>query len=41
MVYLNKGDIVYGGLPGQTSYYTSERTLLAARYAREALFESL
>ncbi|CAM4396465.1 MAG: hypothetical protein LEGION0398_MBIBDBAK_00196 [Legionellaceae bacterium] len=41
MINLNKGDIVYGGLPGQSYYYTSERTLLASGHARETLFKSL
>jgi len=41
MTTLRKGDVVYGGLPGQSAYYTSERTLLASRYTRESLFQSL
>ena len=41
MSHLNKGDIVYGGLPGQSSYYTSEKTLLASGQTRETLFKSL
>ena len=41
MTHLNKGDIVYGGLPGQSSYYTSERSLVSSGYNRNNLFSSL
>lgn len=38
---LKAGDQVLGGLPGQSSYYTTFRTLDAAESSREALFKSL
>lgn len=38
---LQKGDIVYGGLPGQSTYYTTEKTLIESGYSREKLFQSL
>ena len=41
MANLSKGDVVYGGLPGQSPYYTSERALLASGYNKDALFQSL
>jgi filamentous hemagglutinin len=38
---LNKGDQVIGGLPGQSSYYTTFDTLEASGSSRETLFQSL
>ena len=41
MINLCRGDVVYGGIPGQSVYYTSERTFLASGFNRDALFQSL
>jgi hypothetical protein len=41
MTTLRSGDRVYGGLPGQSSYYTSTATLEAADGSRSTLFQSL
>lgn len=41
MTTLNAGDRVFGGLPGQSSYYTSAATLEASGGSRATLFQSL
>ncbi len=41
MITLNKGDVVYGGLPGQSSYYTSFEVLIESGGNSEALGLSL
>ncbi|CAK9886706.1 MAG: 16S rRNA endonuclease CdiA [Candidatus Erwinia impunctatus] len=41
MVTLPAGSKVYGGIPGQSSYYTSLDTLLNAEFSRESIFKSL
>ncbi|WP_263062899.1 hemagglutinin repeat-containing protein [Dickeya dadantii] len=41
MVTLPAGSKVYGGIPGQSSYYTSWDTLLNAGFSRESIFKSL
>ena len=38
---LKQGDQVYGGIPGQSSYYTSRKTLDNSNLDREQLFQSL
>jgi hypothetical protein len=38
---LKPGDRVYGGIPGQSAYYTDAATLEASQGSREALFKSL
>jgi hypothetical protein len=38
---LKKGDRIFGGLPGQSAYYTDSVTVDAANGSREALFRSL
>ncbi|MFB1117958.1 VENN motif pre-toxin domain-containing protein [Dickeya dadantii] len=40
-VTLPAGSKVYGGIPGQSSYYTSWDTLLNAGFSRESIFKSL
>ncbi|WP_407274795.1 hemagglutinin repeat-containing protein [Dickeya ananatis] len=40
-VTLPAGSRVYGGIPGQSSYYTSWDTLLDAGFSRESIFKSL
>jgi len=37
---LKEGDIVYGGVPGQTEFYLSQSTLDAANGSKAALWES-
>ncbi|WJV51940.1 VENN motif pre-toxin domain-containing protein [Prodigiosinella aquatilis] len=39
MVTLPAGSRVYGGIPGQSSYYTSWDTLLDAGFSRESIFK--
>ncbi|MCJ8272043.1 MAG: hypothetical protein MJK04_21935 [Psychrosphaera sp.] len=39
--YLNVGDIVLGGIPGQSKYYTTMKTLDTAGNSRAKLFGSL
>ncbi|MFP1890274.1 VENN motif pre-toxin domain-containing protein, partial [Lonsdalea quercina] len=41
MVTLPAGSRVYGGIPGQSSYYTSWDTLLDAGFSRESIFKNL
>jgi filamentous hemagglutinin len=41
MINLRPGDFIYGGLPGQSAYYTSAATLNAASGSRETLFRTL
>ncbi|GKW20524.1 hypothetical protein PEC302107_22530 [Pectobacterium araliae] len=41
MVTLPAGSRVYGGIPGQSSYYTSWNTLLDAGFSRESIFKNL
>jgi filamentous hemagglutinin len=41
MTNLVAGDKVYGGLPGQSPYYTDADTLAASNGSRTSLFESL
>jgi filamentous hemagglutinin len=41
MTNLGAGDKVYGGLPGQSSYYTDAYTVAASEGSRTSLFESL
>ncbi|MEL0580571.1 hypothetical protein AACK17_18805, partial [Pectobacterium punjabense] len=41
MVTLPAGRGVYGGIPGQSSYYTSWDTLLDAGFSRESIFKNL
>ncbi|MCE0829067.1 VENN motif pre-toxin domain-containing protein, partial [Buttiauxella sp. A2-C2_NF] len=41
MTTLPAGSKVYGGIPGQSAYYTTEQTLLNANFGRESLFQSL
>lgn len=38
---LPKGTRIYGGLPGQTSWYTNFESLEASRYSRSKLFQGL
>ena len=38
---LKKGDYVYGGIPGQSAYYTTEETLKSAKGSATSLFQSL
>lgn len=38
---LRRGDTVFGGLPGQSSYYTTASTLEASAGSRASLFQSL
>jgi RHS repeat-associated protein len=41
MATLKQGARVYGGIPGQSAYYTSEQTLASSGLSRESLFQSL
>jgi hypothetical protein len=41
MTTLPAGSKVYGGIPVQSAYYTTEQTLLNANFGRESLFQSL
>lgn len=41
MINLQRGDVVYGGIPGQSAYYTSEKTILASGSNKDILFQSL
>lgn len=41
MSTLPAGSKIYGGIPGQSAYYTTEQTLLNANFGRESLFKSL
>lgn len=41
MTTLPAGSKVYGGIPGQSAYYTTEQTLINANFGRESLFQSL
>ena len=41
MTSLSAGDKVYGGLPGQSAYYTNADTLAASQGSRTSLFQSL
>jgi filamentous hemagglutinin len=41
MTTLRAGDKVYGGLPGQSAYYTNADTLAASQGSRTSLFQSL
>ncbi|MCA6956268.1 DUF6862 domain-containing protein [Pectobacterium polaris] len=41
MVTLPAGSRVYGGIPGQSSYYTSWDTLLDAGFSKESIFKNL
>lgn len=41
MVELHKGDIVYGGLPGQSAFYTNEHSVLVSNFHKEDLFQIL
>ncbi|WP_414713430.1 hemagglutinin repeat-containing protein [Siccibacter turicensis] len=38
---LKKGDKVFGGIPGQSAYYTNESTLVNSGLSRDLLFKSL
>ena len=38
---LKKGDVVFGGLPGQSAFYTDQATVLAAHGDTQLLSESL
>ena len=38
---LKPGSIVYGGVPGQSAYYTDLATVKASRLNQRSLFESL
>ncbi|WP_232012384.1 VENN motif pre-toxin domain-containing protein [Cedecea lapagei] len=38
---LKAGDKVFGGIPGQSAYYTNESTLVNSGLSRESLFKSL
>jgi len=38
---LRKGKIVYGGVPGQTAFYTTESGLARANGSRSVLFQGL
>lgn len=41
MSTLPKGTVVYGGVPGQSAYYTNAQALADAGLSRESLFQSL
>ena len=41
MIELHKGDTLYGGLPGQSAFYTTEEAILASQGNKNALYESL
>ena len=41
MATLPKGSIVYGGIPGQTAFYTDAATVVGSGGSRSALFQSL
>ncbi len=41
MTTLRKGDIVYGGLPGQSAFYTNEETILASQGNKITLYKNL
>jgi filamentous hemagglutinin len=41
MATLPKGSIVYGGIPGQSAFYTDAATILGSGGSRTALFQSL
>ncbi|GLQ51349.1 hypothetical protein ACFFJT_09100 [Dyella flava] len=41
MTTLPKGSLVYGGLPGQSAYYTTEQTLLDGNFDSATIFDSL
>lgn len=41
MTTLPAGSRVYGGIPGQSAYYTTEEALASAGLGRESLFTSL
>ncbi|SIT35880.1 Filamentous hemagglutinin family outer membrane protein [Paraburkholderia ribeironis] len=38
---LPAGSLVYGGLPGQSAYYTTEQALIDSGYSKTSLFQSL
>lgn len=41
MTTLRKGDVVYGGLPGQSAFYTDRETLMNGHYGQKSVFESI
>ena len=41
MTTVPKGSLVYGGLPGQSAYYTTEQTLLDGSFDSATIFDSL
>jgi hypothetical protein len=41
MIHLKKGDIVYGGLPGPSRYYTTEETALNSKGSKDIFSQSL
>ena len=41
MTTLKKGDIVYGGLPGQSAFYTNEEAVLASQGNKTTLYKNL
>lgn len=40
-ITLKKGKIIYGGTPGQTSFYTTESALNRSGYSSQELFDGL
>ncbi len=41
MINLKKGDVIYGGLPGQSAYYTSLDTVLSSHGNKALLYDAL